>query len=169
MYTDTHGFCCFFLSLYFFLSFWSNLYGRGRGVLGCRQIISYFLYFCFEKIPLETFKLKLLLKILLKCQNSGSMHSVAAPKGAVSWQNQENDCASSKDSDQPWHPPSLIRVFAVRMKKAWVLSYPLSTQQRLWSDWTDAQADLSLRWAQSHFVGFVMRRLKCISVSIFYQ
>ena len=25
-----------------------------------------------------------------------------------------------------------------------------------WSDWADAQADLSLRWAQSHFVGFVM-------------
>ena len=32
------------------------------------------------------------------------------------------------------------------MKKAWVLSYPLSTQQRLWSDWVDAQADLSLSW-----------------------
>ena len=28
-----------------------------------------------------------------------------------------------------------------------------------WSDWTDAQADLSLRWAHSHFVGFVMRWL----------
>ena len=28
----------------------------------------------------------------------------------------------SKDSDQPGIPPSLIRVFAVRMKKAWVLS-----------------------------------------------
>ena len=27
-----------------------------------------------------------------------------------------------------------------------------------WSDWADAQADLSLRWAHSHFVGFVMRR-----------
>ena len=50
-------------------------------------------------------------------------------------------------------------VFAVRMKKAWVLSYPLSAQQRLWSDWADAQADLSLRWAHSHFVGFVMSRL----------
>ena len=50
-------------------------------------------------------------------------------------------------------------VFAVCMKKAWVLSYPLSAQQRLWSDWVDAQADLSLRWAHSHFVGFVMRRL----------
>ena len=56
-------------------------------------------------------------------------------------------CAPSEDSDQPGHPPSLIRVFAVRMKKYWVLSYPLSAQQRLWSDWADAQADLSLRWA----------------------
>ena len=56
-------------------------------------------------------------------------------------------CAPSEDSDQPWHPPSLIRVFAVRMKKAWVLSYPLSTQRRLWLDWADAQTDLSLRWA----------------------
>ena len=47
-------------------------------------------------------------------------------------------------------------VFAVRMKKAWVLSYPLRAQRRLWSDQADAQADLSLCWAHSHFVGFVM-------------
>ena len=47
-------------------------------------------------------------------------------------------CAPSEDSDQPGHPPSLIRVFAVRVKKAWVLSYPLSVQQRLRSDWADA-------------------------------
>ena len=40
-------------------------------------------------------------------------------------------CAPSEDSDQPGHPPSLIRVFAVRLKKAWVLSYPLSAQRRL--------------------------------------
>ena len=32
------------------------------------------------------------------------------------------------------HPPSLIRVFAVCMKKAWTLSYSLSTQRRLWSE-----------------------------------
>ena len=69
-------------------------------------------------------------------------------------------CAPSEDSDQPGHPPSLIRVFAVRMKKAWALSYPLSVQRRLWSDWADAQADLSLRWAHSHFVDFVTSRLK---------
>ena len=51
-------------------------------------------------------------------------------------------------------------VFAVCLKKAWVLSYPLSGQRRLSSDWADGQADLSLCWAHSHFVGFVMRWLK---------
>ena len=56
-------------------------------------------------------------------------------------------CASSEDSGQPGHPPSLIRVFAVGMKKLWVLSYPLSALPRLRSGWADAQADLSLRWA----------------------
>ena len=78
---------------------------------------------------------------------------------AATWQNQQNDCAPSEDSDQPGHPLSLIRVFAVRMKKAWVLSYPLSARRRLWSGWADAQADLSFRWAHNHFVGFVMSRL----------
>ena len=38
-------------------------------------------------------------------------------------------------------------------------SYPLNAQRRLWSDWADAQTDLSLGWAHSHFVGFIMRRL----------
>ena len=39
--------------------------------------------------------------------------------------------APSEDSDQPGHLPSLIRVFAVHMKKHWVLRYPLSAQQGL--------------------------------------
>ena len=80
---------------------------------------------------------------------------------AASGQNQQTDCAPSEDSDLP----SLIRVFADCMKKAWVLSYPLSTQRRPWSDWADAQADLSLRWVHSHFVGFVTRRL-CFCLQI---
>ena len=85
-------------------------------------------------------------------------------KWATTRQNQQNECAPSEDSYQPGHPPSLISVFAVRMKKAWALSYLLSAQRRLWSDWADAQADLSLRWAHTHFVGFVMSRLKyCFS------
>ena len=47
------------------------------------------------------------------------------------------------------------------MKKARIHNYPLNTQRRLWSNWADAQADLSLRWAHTHFVGFVMSRLNC--------
>ena len=53
-------------------------------------------------------------------------------------------CAPSEDSDQPGHP-----VFAVRLKSTWS-----SAQWRLWSDWIDAQADLSLRWAHMSFCWF---------------
>ena len=38
-------------------------------------------------------------------------------------------CVPSEDSDQPGHPPSLIRVFAVRMKKLWALNYILRAAQ----------------------------------------
>ena len=67
---------------------------------------------------------------------------------AASWQNQQNAmCAQRRLT-------SLIRVFTVCMKKAWVLSFPLSTQRRLWSDWADAQSDLSLRWVHGPFCWF---------------
>ena len=62
--------------------------------------------------------------------------------------------APSDGSDQPGHLPSLIRVFAVCMKKAWVLSYPLRALRRFWSDRVDAQADLSLRWSHRSFCWF---------------
>ena len=65
---------------------------------------------------------------------------------ASTWQYQQIVCAPSEDSDQPGHPPSLIRVFATRVKKVWVLRCPVSAQRRLWSDWADAEADLSFRW-----------------------
>ena len=55
--------------------------------------------------------------------------------------------------DQPVHPPSLISL-RYPHEDSWVLSYPLSAQRRLWSDWTDAQADLSLRWAHMSFCWF---------------
>ena len=43
----------------------------------------------------------------------------------------------------------------------WVAKDPrfLHADSEDWSDWADTKADLSLRWAQSHNVGFVMRRL----------
>ena len=40
------------------------------------------------------------------------------------------------------------------MKTVWVLSYLLSAQLRLWSDWADAKVDLSLRWANMSFCWF---------------
>ena len=78
---------------------------------------------------------------------------------ATSWQNQQSECAPSLDSDQPGHPPSLIRVFAVRSVGSLGSKLFSCGQRRLWSDWADAQADLSLRWAHNHIVGFVMRQL----------
>ena len=67
-------------------------------------------------------------------------------------------CAPSEDSDQPGHLPSLIRVFTVHSmgsKGPKVSSY---RQQKLSSNWadaqTDAQADLSLHWAQGFFCWF---------------
>ena len=78
---------------------------------------------------------------------------------AALWQNQQCGCAPSEDSDQPGHPPSLITVFAVCSMGSSGSKLSSCGQQRLWSDWADAQADLSLRWAHSHFVGFVTRWL----------
>ena len=78
---------------------------------------------------------------------------------ATTWLNQQNECTPSEDSDQPGHPPSLIRVFAVRSMDSWGPKISSCGQRRLWSDWVDAQADLCLRWGHTHFVGFVMSRL----------
>ena len=78
---------------------------------------------------------------------------------AATWQNQQGDCAPSEDSDQPGHPPSLIRDFAVRTVGSKGPKLSSFGQRRLWSDCADAQADLSLRWAHTHFVGFVVSRL----------
>ena len=79
---------------------------------------------------------------------------------ATSWQTNKNECAPSEDSDQSGHLPSLIRVFAVCMYKAWVLSYPLSARQRLISlggcpGWSESSLGahnilLVLSWGCSH-------------------
>ena len=46
-------------------------------------------------------------------------------------------------------------------KTQWVAKDPsfLHADSEDWSDWADAQADLSLCWVHNHIVGFVMRRL----------
>ena len=71
--------------------------------------------------------------------------------------NQQNECAPSEDSDQSGHPPSLIRVFACAQ---WVAEDPsflhADSEDSDQTGRISAQADLSLRWADSHIVGFVM-------------
>ena len=80
--------------------------------------------------------------------------------------------APSEDSDQFGHP---IRVFAVRGRSLgslvthWVHSED-------WSDWADAQADLSLRWAQTsfrwfihdaaHFLGYILFFCDCFTTEV---
>ena len=68
---------------------------------------------------------------LIFCVKLCSLHMPESPNEPQHEKHQWSDCAPSEDSDQPGHPPSLIRVFAVRMKKAWVLNYPLRAQRRL--------------------------------------
>ena len=50
----------------------------------------------------------------------------------------------------------------------WVAKVPsfLHADSEDWSDWADAQAHLSLRWAHTHFVGFVMWWLICCGYSL---
>ena len=47
-----------------------------------------------------------------------------------------------------WSESSLS---AWRSLRSLATLYPLSAQRRLWSDWADAQADLSLHWAHMSF------------------
>ena len=67
-------------------------------------------------------------------------------------------CVPSKDSDQAGHSPSLIRVFAVHMKKVWVPKYQKAHSED-WSDWTD----LSRHWAHKSFCWFchVVTHMHC--------
>ena len=76
------------------------------------------------------------LKILIYCKQSHASVRMTVQMVPIACEPQHNKttkkgCASSEDSDQPGHPPSLIRVFAVCMKEPWVLHYPLSTHRRL--------------------------------------
>ena len=58
-------------------------------------------------------------------------------------------------------------MFAVRMKKHWAFSYPLSACSEDWSDWADAQTDPSLRWTHGSFCWFcrAAAHMECCHIS----
>ena len=85
---------------------------------------------------------------------------------AASWQNQQNDCMPSEDSDQPGHLPSLIRVFAVHSMDSYGLKLSSCRQQSLRSDWADVQADPSLRWVHMPFCWFCHDMAQMIPIEL---
>ena len=70
----------------------------------------------------------------------------------------QSDCAPSEDSDQPGYRPSLIRDFAVRMKKARTVSYSLRTQRGLLSDWADATLLVLSRGGSFYYYNYQTER-----------
>ena len=66
-----------------------------------------------------------------------------------------------------WHVRPSKTQICLGIHPVWS-EFSLSTWRKLgslttyWAHWADAQADLRLRWAHSHFVGFVMSRLKFV-------
>ena len=73
---------------------------------------------------------------------------------------------TNKMSVRPAKTPTSLCIRPVwsesSLRAQWVAKGPkfLHADSDDWSDWADAQADLSLRWAHTHFVGFVMSQLR---------
>ena len=59
-------------------------------------------------------------------------------------------CATSKDSDQPVHQPSMARILIYPYLDSLVAVEGTCKQGRLLSDCADVQADLSLRWLHKY-------------------
>ena len=94
---------------------------------------------------------------------------------APTWQNQQMTVRPAK-TDQPWHLPSEDRSARASAQSdqsslcaQWVAKDPSflhADSEDSWSNWADAKADLSLRWAHTHFVGFVMSRLIWANIAV---
>ena len=77
---------------------------------------------------------------------------------AAARQNQQNGVTQISLGNRPVWSGSLLCAQRVAKDQSF-----LHADSEDWWDWVDAQADLTLCWAHSHFVGFVMRRLLCYS------
>ena len=75
---------------------------------------------------------------------------------AASWQNQQNDCAHSENSDQLGHPPRLIRAFAVRSLGSYRPKLSSCGQRRFWSDWADPWAHMPFCWFCNEAAQFLL-------------
>ena len=80
-------------------------------------------------------------------------------------------CVTRKDSDQPVHPPSMVRGLVFSSLKSPESVESTCDQRRFWSDCADAQADLSLRWSHKTHCRFCIAQALLFSSfwSIIYQ
>ena len=63
-------------------------------------------------------------------------------------------CVTTKDSNQPFHPPSMARVLVYPSLDSLEAVEDTCNQRKLWSDCMDAQADLSLCWWHKSYCRF---------------
>ena len=83
---------------------------------------------------------------------------------ATAWQNQQNDCPT-RDPAKTLFNMGICRVWSESSVSSWRKFGSLATHwahSEDWSDWADAQADLSFSWAHSQIVDVVMLRLFAI-------
>ena len=85
-------------------------------------------------------------------------------KWAASWQNQQSGMCAQRRLRSAWASSQSDQSSLSAWRKLGSLVNHWARSED-WSDWADAQADQSLRWPHSHFVGFVMRQLKYSSSS----
>ena len=91
--------------------------------------------------------------------------TVATNIWAATWQNQQNDMCAQRRLRSTWASAQSDQSSLYAWRKLGSLATHRAHSED-WSEWADAQADLSLRWAHSHFVVFVMSRLSYGFVSI---
>ena len=70
-----------------------------------------------------------------------------------------HDVSRSTTKLTKWHMRPAKKQISLGIRQVWSESSlsskeTLSKKRRLWSDWADAQPDLSLRWARMSFCGF---------------
>ena len=73
---------------------------------------------------------------------------------AAAWQNQQNDLCTQRRLGSAWASALSDQSSLSTWRNLGSLASQMSGQQRLWSEWVDAQADLSLRWAHRSFCWF---------------
>ena len=99
-----------------------------------KQVFSWHGSFYFDKIC----RLREFLPSEVMMGLQVEMPSRVLHKWATTWHSQQNDLCTNKGSGQPGHPPSLIRVFAVRFIDSQRPSASSCGQRRLRSNWVDA-------------------------------